>query len=490
VDLKDATGPPTTVASSPTPTTPAPATSNVVQYLANDPAVQYAGAWSPNNGAFNIGSVATLSMTANSSAVLPFTGTGVQWIGFSDPWSGIAQVYLDGVLTATVDTYSAVQVAQKVQYSVSNLANAAHILTIVATGTVDSNSAGEWVWVNAFEVTTPSTAPAPVSTPAPASTPGLGITTTSALPSGTAGASYSQTLAASGGAPPYTWTLASGTLPTGLSLAGGVIAGTPIAAGASTFAIQVADSASAMVSQSVSLTVAQSSISYTSAGSMAQIASGGSWSTTITLVNNGTAPADIQLNFYDDNGAPLTLPLTFPQTSSTTALLAATLDQTIAAGAGLVIVTSGPASLATQEGWAQLLADSSVVSGFAVFAWTGSSSAQAAVSPLQGANAGSWVLWFDNTGGNATGVALANVASAAAAVPVIVRDDIGTILTSNSVALAALAHESFMVSTQYPQTAGKRGTIQFQTPAGGQVGVLGLQASASGALTSVPPLAQ
>ncbi len=62
----------------------------------------------------------------------------------------------DGVLTATVETYSAVQVAQKAQYSVSNLANAAHTLTIVATGTMDSNSAGAWVWVNAFNVTTAS----------------------------------------------------------------------------------------------------------------------------------------------------------------------------------------------------------------------------------------------------------------------------------------------------------------------------------------------
>jgi hypothetical protein len=279
-------------------------------------------------------------------------------------------------------------------------------------------------------------------------------------------------------------------MPAGLSLAGGAITGTPVAGASSTFVLQVADSASATASQSFSLAVGQPNVTYTSAGSMAQIASGGSWSTTITLVNNGTAPANFQLSFYGDNGAPLTLPLTFPQTSATTVLPAATLAQTIAAGAGLVIVTTGPASQATQEGWAQLLTNGSDVSGFAVFSWSGSSGAQAAVAPLQAANTGSWVLWFDNTGGNATGMALANAASAAASVPVIVRDDAGTILTSSSVPVAALAHESFMVATQYPQTAGKRGTIEFQTPAGGQVGVLGLQASASGALTSVPALAK
>jgi hypothetical protein len=197
----------------------------------------------------------------------------------------------------------------------------------------------------------------------------------------------------------------------------------------------------------------------------------------------------LQLNFYDDNGAPLTLPLTFPQTSSAAPLMAATLSRSLAAGAGLVIVTTGPASQATQQGWAQLLTDGSVT-GFAVFAWAGSAGPQEAVAPLQGANAGSWVLWFDNTGGYATGVALANMALQAATVPVIVRDDTGAILAAGPVALATLAHGSFMVTAQYPQTAGRRGTIEFQTPAGGQIGVLGLRASGSGALTSVPALAK
>ena len=45
----------------------------------------------------------------------------------------------------------------------------------------------------------------------------LGITTTS-LSDGVAGIAYSQTLAATGGAVPYTWSLASGSLPTRLTL--------------------------------------------------------------------------------------------------------------------------------------------------------------------------------------------------------------------------------------------------------------------------------
>ena len=62
-------------------------------------------------------------------------------------------------------------------------------------------------------------------------------------PAGTVGVNYSTTLAAAGGVTPYTWTLASGNLPPGLSLnSAGVISGKPTASGASIFTVQVADS--------------------------------------------------------------------------------------------------------------------------------------------------------------------------------------------------------------------------------------------------------
>jgi Putative Ig domain/Cohesin domain len=80
---------------------------------------------------------------------------------------------------------------------------------------------------------------------------------TSTLPAWTVGVVYSQTLAATGGTAPYTWTIASGTLPAGLSLSSnGVISGTPTTAGGPiSVAIQVTDSTGATATESMSLTI-------------------------------------------------------------------------------------------------------------------------------------------------------------------------------------------------------------------------------------------
>jgi len=73
----------------------------------------------------------------------------------------------------------------------------------------------------------------------------LNITTTS-LPNGKKGQAYSQTLQATGGKTPYTWSKISGSLPNGLSLntSTGVISGTPRKAGTSNFTVRCTDSQS------------------------------------------------------------------------------------------------------------------------------------------------------------------------------------------------------------------------------------------------------
>src|SRR5215831_3907167 len=113
--------------------------------------VSYAGTWYFDRHSFNSSGSAFDSMDARSRAKFTFNGTAVRWIGYKDAWSGIANVYLDEVLKAQVDGYSATDHAQAVLYTITGLASSSHTLTVEVTGTRNASSRGLWVWVDAFE---------------------------------------------------------------------------------------------------------------------------------------------------------------------------------------------------------------------------------------------------------------------------------------------------------------------------------------------------
>jgi hypothetical protein len=84
------------------------------------------------------------------------------------------------------------------------------------------------------------------------------ISTSNPLPSGTVSIPYSATLGASGGNAPYTWaiTSCSGACNTGLGWStSGVLFGTPVNAGTSTFGFTVTDAAGKTASTSLPLTI-------------------------------------------------------------------------------------------------------------------------------------------------------------------------------------------------------------------------------------------
>jgi hypothetical protein len=214
---------------------------------------------------------------------------------------------------------------------------------------------------------------------------------------------------------------------------------------------------------------------------MAHVAAGGGWQTTFTLVNNGPVSSQAQLNFFDDNGNPLSLSLTVLQTGANTT--ASTITQILAPGTELVIQAQSTGG--TLTGSAQLVT-SGTITGFAIFR---SNAGQEAVVPLETRNANAYVLSYDNTNGLATGLAVANLTGSAATVQVILRDDAGTNLGTQTITLPAQGHTSFILTQNYSAVANKRGTVEFDTPPGQPISVLGIRAN--GALvTTLPVLAR
>jgi len=101
-------------------------------------------------------------------------------------------------------------------------------------------------------------------------------------------------------------------------------------------------------------------------------------------------------------------------------------------------------------------------------------------------------LAFDNTGGVVLGIAIDNVSPLVGNVGVVIRDATGAQIGTGSLALAGNGHTSFVLSIQYPVTANIQGTVEFDTPAGGQISVLGIRTTPLGStttLTTIPPLA-
>jgi hypothetical protein len=116
----------------------------------------------------------------------------------------------------------------------------------------------------------------------------LTITTTT-LPTGAVGQSYSQALAATGGTPPYQWA-AGPAFPSFLALdtITGTVSGTPTAGGTYSFPVQVADSANRTATSTVTLTINNPPISIT----------------TLAPIFNGTVAVPYVQTFRASGGNP------------------------------------------------------------------------------------------------------------------------------------------------------------------------------------------
>jgi len=181
--------------------------------------------------------------------------------------------------------------------------------------------------------------------------PALSVSTNS-LPGGTIGAAYLQSLAATGGTPPYTWSLVSGTLPGGLTLsAGGSIAGTANAAGSFSFTVQVADNLAATATKKLSIAVT-AGLSIATAAVLPNASINVSYSQTLAAAGGtppytwaltaGALPAGLTLNAAGAiTGTPTAAgPFQFTATVTDSAAATASQQFTLSVGGGLAVSTT------------------------------------------------------------------------------------------------------------------------------------------------------
>src|SRR5258708_1278467 len=89
-------------------------------------AASYSAGWSSDASRPWSGGTAAISATAGAQASFTFSGSTVSWIGALRPDTGIARVFVDGVLLAEVDTFSKTAETRVPVYTAAGLTTRSH----------------------------------------------------------------------------------------------------------------------------------------------------------------------------------------------------------------------------------------------------------------------------------------------------------------------------------------------------------------------------
>ncbi len=212
---------------------------------------------------------------------------------------------------------------------------------------------------------------------------------------------------------------------------------------------------------------------------ISQIADGGGeWKTTVTLVNLDTVPAPFTLRFWRPQGTSLTVPIAGGSATDV-------IEGTIPVGGTRVIETQGGATPLVQ-GWAELTTTRHI-GGLAVFRQSGSGRPDQEAAVTLTSLGTRFVLPFDNTDNFVTSMALVNAsATIGAAVNVVIRDEAGQQIGTDTISLPGRGHIAFELRERMASTRNRRGTAEFTSTS--QITGLGLRFNPGGAFTSFPVL--
>ena len=196
--------------------------------------------------------------------------------------------------------------------------------TVTATSTADATKSAT------ASVTVTTTPPLPVSV------------TTSSLSTATAGTAYSNPLTATGGAAPYTWTLSSGSLPTGFTVkSAGSLSGTTSQTGQFNITVEVTDSSSSKLTASKSLTLTVESMAVTVTPTTATVASGATAQFTAYVTNTSNAGVTWSASAGTISGSGLYQAPTV-SVNTTAAVTATSVADTTKSATASVTVTAAP----------------------------------------------------------------------------------------------------------------------------------------------------
>jgi hypothetical protein len=121
-------------------------TSSLVQQSSSS--VKWTGAWTTDSDAAFSGGSARAATAPGATASLTFSGRSVAWVTTREPTNGTVQVWVDGALAATVDTFAESTTERFVAFTRSWTSYGSHTIKLVVVGTADRPQ----VVVDAFEV--------------------------------------------------------------------------------------------------------------------------------------------------------------------------------------------------------------------------------------------------------------------------------------------------------------------------------------------------
>jgi len=207
------------------------------------------------------------------------------------------------------------------------------------------------------------------------------------------------------------------------------------------------------------------------------IADGGGIQMEFTLTNLDETPSTAGLNYYDDNGNPLSI--------TTNVALSRCAGGTLAPHASCTIRTTGN-SIPQVQGWAGIYTNGNVGASAILLVAGGPWAGSGVMIPGTAARHNRFSLAFDHTDSAVIGLAIVNPLGTSINVTVTFRGEDGALIVADTFNMGSRAHRSIVLSSSYPATAGRRGTIDISTTST-NLSVLALRFGAS-AISSIEPL--